>query len=157
MTTLLQIDTWCTTTKAVVGIVISTALVVGTNHHWIKRKPIPGPRGLPIIGNMLQLPDDPLPLLKKWKENYGDVFKITVFGSPIVVLSGIEEMHEMFVVKSNGLKMYGDRLQTLEMITQEMIQGLVGEFESLNGKPFDCSHYYHKIIAEIIIGVVRIT
>ncbi len=192
----LQIDTWCTTTKLCVGASIATDIVAVTNHQWRQRKPIPGPRGLPIFGNMFQIPDDPLPALKKWKEKYGDVLKINSFGSPIVVLSGEKELHEMFIVKStdfagrpnmfrqrmfhpsnrtdvaffsfspkwllqkkvtmNGLKMYGDRLQSLEAITHEVIQGVVGDIESLDGKPFDCSLYYYKAIADIIISVVCI-
>ena len=48
----------------------------------------PGPRGLPIIGNVRQL-DAKNPLLSctKWRQLYGDIYKINLLGQYVIVVS----------------------------------------------------------------------
>ncbi|HEV7216265.1 MAG TPA: cytochrome P450, partial [Chloroflexota bacterium] len=45
----------------------------------------PGPRGLPVIGNLLPMRRDPLAFLRRLHEQYGDVATIRVAGRPIVL------------------------------------------------------------------------
>ena len=50
----------------------------------------PGPRGYPLLGNVLQLDlNNPLEKLTKWRKEYGDIFTINLIGQDIVVVSCI--------------------------------------------------------------------
>ncbi|KAJ7624503.1 cytochrome P450 [Roridomyces roridus] len=51
----------------------------------------PGPKGLPFIGNMLQLPADRQWIqFTEWAKQYGDVVHVSALGQHIVILSSIE-------------------------------------------------------------------
>ncbi len=167
------------------------AIIFIVRNYFNHGKHLPGPRSLPYIGNMFQLPANPLPQLEKWKHEFGDIYQIKLLGANIVVVSGENEMHEMFVVKSthfagrpflyrfmqiagggvvtssyspkwvlqkkallNGLKMYGERLLTLEAITQEVVQGLVDKLDQLDGQPIDIHPYLHHAVADIMASIV---
>jgi hypothetical protein len=50
----------------------------------------PGPPGLPLLGNVLELPSTFLWYrLTAWSKSYGPVFTIWVFGTPMVILSSV--------------------------------------------------------------------
>ena len=50
----------------------------------------PGPRGYPLLGNVLQLDlNNPLEKLTKWRKEFGDIFTINLIGQYIVVVSCI--------------------------------------------------------------------
>lgn len=58
-------------------------LIVLTRHYLQSRSPkglryVPGPRGLPIIGNTLQLEPAPQRQLQGWAREYGELFKIQI-------------------------------------------------------------------------------
>ncbi len=62
---------------------------------------IPGPRGLPLLGNNVQLKDtrNIHKTLTSWHREYGPVYKIKLIGRPIVVISGYDALHEALVKK----------------------------------------------------------
>eukprot|EP00057_Strongylocentrotus_purpuratus_P034110 XP_793963.1 PREDICTED: cytochrome P450 1A5-like [Strongylocentrotus purpuratus] len=82
-------------------VVIATSILI--TRYWIntKRKsekvaksggrPLPGPWGIPVFGNMLSLDQSGphLPLMKLAKV-YGNVFKIQMGSRPVLVLNGLE-------------------------------------------------------------------
>ena len=59
--------------------------------------PIPGPKSLPFLGNMLDLVDDegPLRALEHLAKVYGPIFKITRQGAKIIIVSSVEIMEEI--------------------------------------------------------------
>ncbi|KGL85608.1 Cytochrome P450 1A5, partial [Tinamus guttatus] len=57
----------------------------------------PGPRGLPILGSVLQLRKDPHLVLAKLSQQYGDVMEISIGTQPVLVLSGLDTIKQALV------------------------------------------------------------
>ncbi|KZT05049.1 cytochrome P450 [Laetiporus sulphureus 93-53] len=67
----------------------------------------PGPRGVPLLGNVLQLPpDDQHKTFAKWRTHYGDNIFIRFFGKPALVLNSLEGANEL--MEKRGAK-YSNR------------------------------------------------
>uniref|UniRef100_A0ACB8E5P3 Cytochrome P450 1A1 n=1 Tax=Sphaerodactylus townsendi TaxID=933632 RepID=A0ACB8E5P3_9SAUR len=60
-------------------------------------KRVPGPRGYPLIGNMLDLGKNPHQALAKMSQKYGDVMQIHLGTRPVLVLSGLETIRQALV------------------------------------------------------------
>lgn len=60
-------------------------------------QPIPGPRALPFLGNLLDLRNEEAPLraLEHLADIYGEIFKITVGGTTSIIVSSAELMKEV--------------------------------------------------------------
>lgn len=58
---------------------------------------LPGPRALPIIGNVLEVGKRPYLSLTAMRQRYGDVFQIQLGMRPVVVLSGAETVRQALV------------------------------------------------------------
>lgn len=58
---------------------------------------LPGPRALPIIGNVLEMGKKPHLSLTAMRERYGDVFQIQIGMRPVIVLSGSETVRQALV------------------------------------------------------------
>ncbi|KAH9162720.1 cytochrome P450 [Lactarius sanguifluus] len=64
-------------------------------------RPIPGPKGWPIIGNLLDVPTElEYQVFSRWQKKYGDLIQMTVLGQPIVILNSPRLASEMFNKKS---------------------------------------------------------
>jgi cytochrome P450 len=59
-----------------------------------KKITVPGPRGLPIIGNLPIMGKYPYQTFTNLAKQYGDVFQIRIFSRTIVVLNGLETIRE---------------------------------------------------------------
>ncbi|KAF7789957.1 hypothetical protein EIP86_000905 [Pleurotus ostreatoroseus] len=69
----------------------------------------PGPKGLPILGNILDIPKDGHEWLdyEKWGRQYGsDILYINLLGTPVVILNSWKHAIELFERRS---KLYSDR------------------------------------------------
>ncbi|KAM9351531.1 cytochrome P450 2D15-like [Symphorus nematophorus] len=61
----------------------------------------PGPRSIPILGNLLELNlENPIPDLKRLAKCYGNVYSLFIGPSPVVVINGVEALKEALVNKA---------------------------------------------------------
>lgn len=59
-------------------------------------KPLPGPPGLPIIGNLHQIPEDyPWRKFKEWSDIYGPIMEVKMGKERLIVLSNSETVKEL--------------------------------------------------------------
>ncbi|KAJ3521356.1 hypothetical protein NM688_g9026 [Phlebia brevispora] len=89
---------------ALVGVRILLSLI---RSYRLERSMPPGPRGLPFIGNALQL-STKLQFLQfdKWAERFGPIYSLNVLGQRIVVLNSFKHAANLFEHRSN---IYSDR------------------------------------------------
>ncbi|OSX64686.1 hypothetical protein POSPLADRAFT_1136478 [Postia placenta MAD-698-R-SB12] len=67
----------------------------------------PGPRGLPVLGNALQMPREREWItFAKWAKTYGDIMHLSVFGRHIIVLSSPDVILDLLEKRST---IYSDR------------------------------------------------
>ena len=73
-----------------------------------RRLPLPpGPKGLPIIGNLWDVPAEyPWLTYAKWTATYGDVFYLDTPGNPTVVINSAQAVTDLFEKRSGN---YSDR------------------------------------------------
>ncbi|KDQ59105.1 hypothetical protein JAAARDRAFT_33833 [Jaapia argillacea MUCL 33604] len=77
----------------------------------------PGPKPLPVIGNLLDAPKDFFWLTyDKWTKQYGDIVSINVFGQTIIILGSLQATNDLFEKRSS---IYSDRVR-LPMIMELM-------------------------------------
>ncbi|KAL5341654.1 cytochrome P450 [Aspergillus crustosus] len=64
----------------------------------------PGPKGWPIIGNLLQLPKDGMLNHEYWltlRERHGDIYSLSVFGNHMIVFHDRDAVHDIFEKQSS--------------------------------------------------------
>ncbi|KAK5584714.1 hypothetical protein RB653_006330 [Dictyostelium firmibasis] len=62
---------------------------------------IPGPKALPIVGNLHELKNDPLTRFQNWYEKYGAIYSIRMGNIDSVVLTGYPIIRKAFIENSN--------------------------------------------------------
>ena len=64
---------------------------------------IPGPTGLPIVGNLYQLNPDPAETLHRWTKQYGGVYQIMLGTMPVVVFGSMQAARDVFIGQGSSL------------------------------------------------------
>ena len=78
---------------------------------------LPGPRGLPVLGNLLQIRFDRLHLtLEDWSEQYGAMFGIRIGPHRIAVISDRSAIQRILIQRPDGFR----RTAMLESVAAEM-------------------------------------
>ena len=62
-----------------------------------RRRPLPGPKGLPILGHILQLNMSKVHIeLTNWSKSFGNMFQLSLLGKKIVVISDMTLLEKAF-------------------------------------------------------------
>lgn len=76
----------------------------------------PGPRRLPIIGNLLDIDTKNIPKsLGKCRQKYGDIYMIQLGTLPMVVISGFKNIRELFLSRGDEFSSRPDNLLTVDI------------------------------------------
>uniref|UniRef100_A0A8D2J5S7 Cytochrome P450 1A n=1 Tax=Varanus komodoensis TaxID=61221 RepID=A0A8D2J5S7_VARKO len=92
-------------TDTLIAFLLSYLLLVFIKSFWQRIPPglkrPPGPRGYPLIGNMLDLGKNPHRSLAEMSQKYGDVMQIHLGTRPVVVLSGLETIRQALIKQAD--------------------------------------------------------
>ncbi|XP_062998784.1 cytochrome P450 1A5-like isoform X2 [Elgaria multicarinata webbii] len=88
-------------TDVLIAFVLSCLLMAVIRSFWQQIPPglkrLPGPRGYPLIGNILDLGKNPHQTLTWMSQKYGDVMQIHLGTRPVVVLSGLDTIKQALI------------------------------------------------------------
>ncbi|XP_041474273.1 cytochrome P450 2A1-like isoform X2 [Lytechinus variegatus] len=95
-----------------------------------RRRP-PGPKGLPLIGSLLDLRYDVLMKLKQFAQEYGSIYTINLGPTRLVVLNDKDSIKEAFVTKAADMS---DRPQAMLDTLQQTRDLMLGEVPDSNSE-----------------------
>ncbi|KAI0758757.1 cytochrome P450 [Fomes fomentarius] len=103
----------------IVGLLIAFILVAVISLNRARRSLPPGPKGLPILGNIFDVPKEYEWLAyARWSRQYrSDVIYLNLAGTPVIVVNSAHAAHELFEKRSS---LYSDRTR------MPMLNELVG-------------------------------
>ncbi|MGZ8095329.1 MAG: cytochrome P450 [Methylosarcina sp.] len=88
---------------------------IGNPPHTIAQ--LPGPKGLPFLGNLLQIDLRRLHLiLEEWAGAYGDIYRFQLAGKPVVVISNTEWIQNILRDRPQTYR----RMSSMERIAREL-------------------------------------
>ncbi|KAK3717675.1 hypothetical protein LTR37_005742 [Vermiconidia calcicola] len=84
-------------------IVLSYVVLTELYRSKLRIPNIPGPTGLPIVGNLYQLNPDPAETLHQWTKQYGGVYQILLGTMPVVVFGSMQAARDVFIGQGSSL------------------------------------------------------
>lgn len=82
---------------------IATLILYIFWRKYTRRQFPPGPRGVPLFGNMFQIDQKyPNHTLSEWAREYGDIYSISLLGQDKVVVSGEDLIREASVTNTDA-------------------------------------------------------
>ncbi|PPQ98474.1 LOW QUALITY PROTEIN: hypothetical protein CVT26_013875 [Gymnopilus dilepis] len=101
---------WITSMDGLLILVLSLSAYVvyeAFSRQRQRRRSPPGPRGLPIIGNALQIPsENQFEVFAEWGAAFGDIVHIKAFSQSIVILNSLQAARDLLEKRST---IYSDR------------------------------------------------
>ncbi|KAM0293698.1 hypothetical protein HYE67_007906 [Fusarium culmorum] len=88
----------------IIVVLVGTLLYFLSFHNKKRHGLPPGPKPLPIIGNIRDMPPKGVPAFRHWlkhKDTYGPVSSVSVLGQPLIIIHDREAAHYLFD-KSSG-------------------------------------------------------
>ncbi|TFK67284.1 cytochrome P450 [Pluteus cervinus] len=85
---------------------IVLAIVIRPNGPKSRPTMPPGPKGLPFLGNVLQIPAFQFLRLTEWKEQFGLIFSLNLAGQQVVVINSVKIAVDLLERRSG---LYSDR------------------------------------------------
>ncbi|EXJ71096.1 uncharacterized protein A1O5_06089 [Cladophialophora psammophila CBS 110553] len=90
-------------------------------------KDLPGPKGYPIIGSILEFPKTfSYHKFKDWSDKYGPIFQVKILGTTHVVISDVEIANDLLALRGSC---YSDRPRIV------MLHELVSRYGNLGSSP----------------------
>ncbi|KAL4066051.1 cytochrome P450 [Scleroderma yunnanense] len=97
------------------------SLIIALNYVLTRRRSrVPGPRGLPLVGNTLQLTRPTWLLFDEWKQQYGPIISVSIAGREFIVLNTSKVAYELLTKRATK---YSDRPRLIvagELLTNGM-------------------------------------
>jgi hypothetical protein len=84
-------------TAAVICAIVTTICYI-TYQHYAQRDRIPGPKGLPLLGNIKDLPPPDVPEYQHWlkhKDLYGSISSVNVLGMTLILIHDKKLAHDL--------------------------------------------------------------
>ncbi|KAH8091810.1 cytochrome P450 [Cristinia sonorae] len=97
---------------------ILAVFFIRSHTQQVKGKPLPRPKGYPILGNATQLGEMPWLQMEKWSKEFGPIFQLNLAGQSAVVLNNYRVAAEL-LDKRSGI--YSDRPRMI--MTSEILCG----------------------------------
>ncbi|KAJ3859432.1 cytochrome P450 [Lentinula novae-zelandiae] len=105
-------------------------LVSTVRSYFERRKMPPGPLGIPILGNLFQMPTQiPWIYFQKFSQSYGPIISFNVVGHTVVVLNSHKSAYELLELRST---LYSDRPRFI-MAGELLCGGIMLSFISYGG------------------------
>ncbi|CAH1266085.1 CYP2D6 [Branchiostoma lanceolatum] len=124
MSALLPAVTWLWSLQA---LLVSVVLII-TTVLWRRSSTAglpPGPRGLPLVGNLFSLNKDMPLVYQERSKKFGDVFTYYVLGKPWIILNGFSAIREALVANAD---VFSSRpAQPLAFLPDQSARGLLHE------------------------------
>ncbi|KAL0949180.1 hypothetical protein HGRIS_009258 [Hohenbuehelia grisea] len=97
----MSLITYYTQFSAILILLVVFALLAKVLRRRSSPRLPPGPKGLPLIGNVLDMPSTHEWLtFAKWGETWGDICSVTVFGQSLIILNSAKAATDMLDGKS---------------------------------------------------------
>ncbi|KAI0175412.1 cytochrome P450 [Pestalotiopsis sp. NC0098] len=89
--------------------------------------PIPGPKGLPFLGNILDIQGpNSVPTFNKWNDEYGPIAAFSIFGQKQIVLGSEKATNDLFVKRGNNYSERGTP-PAAAYVSRDYVTALMGK------------------------------